>query len=175
MALGGAASQGAVDTPGAVETPPQPLQPLQAGVQRRGAKLAQGLRHGVAAWGCGLGVRPCEAAEAAGSMAAAYEVEGDGEGGAAADNQQDRLELVAGLELSGEGGRVAIAGRAKVSGRGEEGSRRGAALIHACVGRLAATSPREAAAVSEPHTPSLEAGQAQRTATAPRSLPYSRA
>eukprot|EP00964_Phaeocystis_antarctica_P038405 scaffold21976_cov56-Phaeocystis_antarctica.AAC.4 len=73
-----------------------------------------GLRLGAAAWGCGLGVRPCEAADAAGSMAAAYEVEGDGEGGAAADNEQDRLELVAGLELSKEGGRCGDRGSGKV-------------------------------------------------------------
>jgi len=56
-----------------------------------------------------------------------YEVEGDREGGAAADNQQDRLELVAGLELPGEGARVPIVGRAKdvsVASRAADDERR---------------------------------------------------
>ena len=107
-------------------TPPPSGRAWQGGERSRGTGLWP-RRAAVRGGGKGRRCGPSEAAWAAGSKAVPYEVEGDREGGAAADNQQDRLELVAGLELPGEGARVPIVGRAKdvsVASRAADDERR---------------------------------------------------
>ena len=70
---------------------------------------------GAAGRGCGLDAG-CGCGRHARAVAAAYEVEGDREREAAARNQQDRLQLLAGVQLSQGTGAGAIVGRSRDAG-----------------------------------------------------------